>query len=232
VTVEEIIALVDEGSYFSRSASEVLKAINSAQKSIYLRVLNETNRGRGPGFFLKFDTASVTMTTDVEEITLPSDCDQLLRVRERQNSADRWRIVPNAELNDPSVLAAEFVGVDFYDGEASRYQYIGPYLDAAAAATEAKIEKLRWAPIPTENRLVELVYTAKLVQITNGSQVITVPEYGHDAIVDLAVAELLGLNGDAGEASKLANGEKKVTEFLTWVRARSLQDPPRQEPYL
>jgi len=85
--------------YYSRPDLEVWNAISEAASTLYLKVLAE-NRG----FFVKFDTTTVALVVDTEEYTLPTDCTQVLSLRERSSSSVPWRTVTPAERqNDPDL---------------------------------------------------------------------------------------------------------------------------------
>lgn len=213
-------------SYYSRSDQEVWNAISESASTLFLKILSE-NRG----FFIKWDTSTVALAAGTEEYLLPTDCSQLLRVRERSSSAAQWRKVTPAEsVNDPGFSDSQFPSVVYTDGPVSEFEYLS-YLDAAQAAG-AQTEKIRFEPPPFDTRQVELVYVSKFVDVTNQNSTLVIPVEGHGAVMWSAVASLLASNGDDPEAAT-AQAMENEREFLKWVRKRQAQTAVTSvQPYI
>jgi hypothetical protein len=228
MNLAELANLANSRSGFLRP-TQVYAALTAASRKIYLRILQE-NRG----MFIKWDTTTVAMAVGTEEYTLPADCRQLLRVRERVSANEKWRIIRVAEtVNDEDLLDLDFedtIGTD--DGPVSNFMYFGPYLKAAAAAAATQLYSIRFGPVPQDVRLVELVYPANFVEIHKDSDTFTIPEEGHDALLDFATAELC--RGKTPERCReyTEEGEAKLVTFLQWVRNRQMQQGRKQRAYL
>jgi hypothetical protein len=227
--LQAIFTLCHKKSYFSREDEEVWAAINLVSQRIFQKILAE-NRG----FFIVFDTTSLTLQLNVEEYALPATCSQLLRVRERLNSASPWRIINPADLNDPGFVDAQFASVlgPDQDGPVSEFEYYGPYLSMQDAQTDAQIERFRIEPPPQDPRQVELVFVARYVEINSAADPKTLPNEADGAVVAFAAASLLGDNDDSARANLLDEGERNEREFLKWVRNRQFQKVRTVEPYV
>lgn len=105
-------------------------------------------------------------------------------------------------------------------------------LTTGLEAQGKEIYKVRLAPIPQDFRQTELIYNAKYLPIFNANCYNTIPEEGHHAMLDLAVAHLLLGNSDDLAAQFETKGMQELTEFLTFIRERQTQQPAEQMPYL
>jgi len=228
MTLQQLFNALDKKSYFSRDEDEIWLALNNACLQLYTEILAENS-----GFFIVWDTTSVSLIPNQEEYVLPQAVSQLVRVRERLLATDPWRLLSPSNLNDPEFVDAQFssvLGPD-QDGPVSDFEYYGPYLDMAGAQTQQQIEKIRIAPIPQDQRYVELVYTAKFLEIAGPGSTMIIPMEGHAVVLYLAMAELLGSNDDQNPYFATGGGEKK-TQFLKWVRLRQIQKGRSVEPYV
>ncbi len=86
--------------------------------------------------------------------------------------------------------------------------------------------------MPTDTRYVELVYSAQFVEVEDETSFLMIPEDGHDALIDFAVAECLKANDDSLAAAYSQSGMSKMSLFLELCRNRQLQDGRAVEPYL
>lgn len=229
MTLQQIFDWCNKKSYFSRDDDEIWAAINSAAHLLYKEVVLE-NRG----YFITFDTTSLTILANQEEYPLPATVEQIVRLRERLIATDPWRIINPADLNDPATVDSQFVGADDspLDGEASIFVYNGPYAKMSDAQAGTYLKTIRLEPIPTDTRFTELVYTAKFVEITGAETPLIIDPEGHDAIKNLAVAELLSANDD-DNADRFADwGHTHKTQYLKLARARQIQKGREVEPYV
>lgn len=227
----QMYSLVRSKTYFSRSDVEIYAAINEGCHRIYQAVLKE-NRG----YWIKWDTSTVAIVPNTLEYTLPADLEQILRVRERVNSASAWRIVRHQDLTTYAMLrdTAIEAGVTYDCGFESPFSFYGPY-ELASVAEDSEDDEtynIRFSPTPAESHQVELVYAVKFVEVTGTGSFLIIPQEGRGAVVDFAVAELLKANGDDRSESFYETADQKMTYFLTLVRDRQMQDAPTIQPYL
>ena len=225
--LDRIKSLVDSKSYYSRNEVEVWGAINAAARQIYQAVLKEQR-----GYWIKWDSTSLQFLKDQTQFELPPDVQQLIRVRERASASDRWNLVNSSDsLSDGVMLNQMPVGVNF-DDPASNFTFFGPFLTEADSMTQdnTDIESIEITPTPSNTRYVELVYTAKFVEVEDATSYLMIPEDGHDCLIDFAVAECVRPNDDSLAADYAAAGNAKLTSFLTLVRDRQLQDTRTVEP--
>jgi hypothetical protein len=230
--LNQMYTLARSKSYFSRSDAEIFAALNEGSRYVFQNILKENK-----GYFIKWDTTTVEIVPNVLEYQLPADLEQILRVRERTSASDNWRVI----RNDPSLTsytqlldsATSYIG-SCYDTTESQFMFFGPYepQSVASDADDDETYNIRFSPNPIDTRTVELVYTAKFVEVTGTGSHLVIPDDGRGAVLDYAVAELLTLNGDDRAGQFYQNAERKLTMFLTLVRDRQLQDPPQVEPYL
>lgn len=206
-------------SYYSRTDLEVWAAISAAARLLWLKLDAERR-----GFFLVFDTTSISLVPNQEEYALPTTCRQLVRVREQASSSSPWRVVTPADINDPDYTDSQFNSVlgPNMDGPVSEFEYYGPYLLNTDAGTAAQGERIRFEPPPYDNRNVELVYVAQYQEITGALSTNVIPAEGHDAQLYHAVAILLSDNGDDPSTAE-GIAEMCEVEFLKWARARQIQ---------
>jgi hypothetical protein len=213
-------------SYFSRPDSEVWSGINSGSRWVYQAVLNEDQQ-----FFRTQDTSSVTIIANTQEYALPTDCIQLLRVRERLNAQDAWRKIDPIDLQDSEAsndAPAPQLSL------CSSFTYEGPYLKQASAddGLDDEIYSIFINPIPQSTRQVELIYTAKYLEVGKGTDPFVIPGDLRDVVLDFAVAELLRANNDDLADKYMASAQNKLDMALTLIRDRQLQHLTTVTPYL
>src|SRR3954468_2732318 len=119
MTLAQIFDFVQKKTYFSREDDEIWDAISEAASTLFLKVTSENS-----GFFLKWDTTSVSLQANVEEYALPADLGQMIRVRERLLATDEWALVSPGDINSPQITHAQFSS--FFNGPLSRFSYYGP----------------------------------------------------------------------------------------------------------
>ena len=226
----QMLTLANAKSSYSRPETEIYAALNKAGFRVYTAVLKEFS-----GFFLKFDTTTVSLVPNITEYVLPPDLSQLVHMSERLSAAERFRPMTPETIGDALEQAQSGVSWgDLYCGSyggASLFSFAGPYLDAGGAAG-VQTQKIRVSPIPQDARFVELAYTAKWLPIVDGGSSVMLPEEGTHAMLDGAIAELLRSNNDSLSAEYAAEAKAGETAFLTWVRNRQIQQWPQITPYL
>lgn len=219
-------------SYYSRTPGEVYAKLNSAGFEVFTKVLKERS-----GFFIKFDEVFLTLNPNQanQEYPLPTDLTQVVHLAERFASSENWR--PMAPANNiENVLVNQLADLGLFSiapyGPPSPFSYYGPYLDAAAAVagSASQTQKIRISPIPDVNRFVQLVYTAKWIQIVNANSQLMMPEEGTLAMEAMATAKLLRLNNDSLANDFELQGARELQNFLDWVRTRQTQEPPSVLP--
>ncbi len=229
MNLSTIYSLVSTKSYWSRTEEEVWAAINAAARFLYQAVLKEQR-----GYWIKTDSSSLTFTSGTTVYPLPADVQQLMRMRERSSAQEQWRLV-NAEdiRSDTMQQNSTSIGVSF-DGQLSDFSFYGPYLDEAASQdySGSEIQKISIAPSPVDSRFVELVYTAKFVEVDDQTSFLMIPSDGHDALIDFAVAECLRGNDDSLVNAYTSSGNAKMSMFLTVCRDRQIEQTRTVEPYL
>lgn len=227
MTLEQIFDLVNKKTYFSRDDDEIWAAISETASTLFLKIVAENS-----GFFRVTDTTTVKFAANQEEYTLPPQLGEIVRVRESLTGnplTDPWRVIFPADVNDDDVTNVHPEG---FAGDPSPFVYVGPYLDNAAAATTAQTQKFSIAPTPVDVHFIELIYTAKFLDITGPESVLVIPSEGHGAIKWGAASDLLTDNDDDNSercGSKAAENERW---FLKWVRNRQFQQVRQVEPYL
>lgn len=223
----QMFSLANSKSSYSRPEPEIYAALDEGGLLVFNAVLKETS-----GFFLKFDTSTVTFVPGQTEYALPPDVSQLVHVGERLSAAEPFFPVNPEGIGSALENAQDRVGWDYNSyGYGSQFSFAGPYL-TADAATGVQTQKIRISPVPTDTRMVELAYIAKWLPITDGSSLIMLPAEGTPAMGAYATAELLRSNDDSLAREYEAKGDKHLNSFLTWVRARQLQQVPQITPYL
>lgn len=229
MTLAQIFDWCQKKSYFSRDDDEIWQAINSAAHLLYKEAVLE-NRG----YFIVFDTTSVTIAANKEEYALPATVEQIARFRERLIASDPWRLIMPADLNDAVTTDAQFnSGWDAaLNSELSQFVYNGPYAKQADAAAQTYVKSIRLEPIPTDARFTELVYTAKFIEVTGQESPLVIDPEGHDALKNLAVVELLDANDDDNRENFLERGNTHKIQYLKLVRKRQIQQGPQIEPYI
>jgi hypothetical protein len=225
MTLQQIFDFVQKKTYFSRDDDEIWDAISEAASTLFLKVTSENS-----GFFLKWDTSSVSLQANLEEYALPADLGQMIRVRERLLATDEWALVSPGDINSPQITHAQFSS--FFNGPLSRFSYYGPYLTMDDAKTAAQVQRVRIAPMPQDTRFVELVYDAKFLEITGTESVLVIPSEGHGAVKFAATADLLAANDDDNAERYSGKAAENERWFLKWVRNRQFQQVRQVEPYL
>ncbi len=229
-TLAQMFDLARKKSYFSRPDDEVWAALNYGAWRVYSYVLKEFR-----GFFIKWDETSLTLTPNVDEYTLPADLAQIVRLSERLSVNSPWLPMVPADLNSQLFIQQQFQDtITLSSGlvVTSDFTYYGPYLDSASTTSPTGVYKIRVAPKPTDTRACQLVYSAKFVPIINAGSQLMIPPEGSEAMLAWAVAELLRANSDQLAAEYEAKGQRDITEFLTFVRERQIQQRPTVEPYV
>jgi hypothetical protein len=218
------------------SDDDIFAALNDEGFKLYARILKE-----GKGFFVKTDESSVTLVPGTQEYTLPADCTQLAHVAERVLPTDNWLSMAPESLNmsyeQQQSIWDGYIAADAYGDSA--FSYNGPYLDSGQvdnAAPEAdnstELMKIRVSPQIDVTRAVQLVYTAKWIDLLDDSSVMTLPEEATSALYSLTMANLSVDMDDTRAQGYAMNGEAQAKYFLTWVRDRQIQTGPKVEPYL
>jgi hypothetical protein len=227
-TVAQMFAACNSASYFSRNAGEIYSKLNSAGFRVYCAVLKEF-----AGFFIKFDEATMLLTQNVTEMALPADCTQIVHLAERTTSTEDWHpIYPAGDLSNVLLNQLLDSGVlSFTIGSPSPFTYFGPYLDDVEAEG-SQVQKIRIAPLPAETHFVQLVYTAKWIQVVNDKSLLMLPDEGTYAMEALATASLLRLNSDALANDFEAEGMQHLSAFVSWLRQRQIQCTPVVKPFL
>lgn len=217
------------------SDDDIFAALNEEGFLLYSRVLKE-----GEGFFLKTDTTSITLTPGTQTYATPADCTQIIHMAERAQATDDWlRMEPESEnmaLESLQTIAAVYI-VGLYGS--SRFRYYGPYLPdsqvnnaSPEADNSTQVMSIDVSPVIDQNRAVQIVYTAKWINIIVESSTLTLPDEASNALYNKTLANLLTSIDDtrAGAIGVLA--EAQARGFLTWVRDRELQTGPKVTPYL
>lgn len=232
-SLAQMYANCNAASYFSRTA-HIWAKLNSAGFKIYTKILKERS-----GFFIKFDETFLTLLPGQvsQEYPLPTDLTQVVHLAERASSTENWH--PMAPANGlENVLVNQLASFGLFSlsgfGSASPFSYYGPFLDAGdtEVAAAAQTQKIRIAPIPDQNRFVQLVYTAKWVPIVNQNSLLMMPEEGTMAMESMATAELLVMNNDSMAADYAQQAAGELDTFLDWVRTRQTQEPPTIQPFM
>jgi hypothetical protein len=227
MTLQQIFDWCNRKSYFSRDATEIWQAINSAAHLLYKEVVLENS-----GYFIVFDTTSLTLVNAQEEYPLPATVQQIVRLREQLPGETTWRVMYPSGINDMATTAANY-GFDTDVGaETSRFIYVGPYLKQSDAAAQDGVNSVRVEPIPTETHNTELVYTADFLEITSQASKLVIDPEGHDALKYLATAELLLANDDDNAANFMTTGDRHKLQYLKLVRKRQIQRGPVIEAYI
>lgn len=228
MTLNQLYDWCQKKSYFSRDDDEIWQAINGAAHLLYKEVVIENQ-----GYFIAFDTTSLTLVPTQEEYALPATVEQIVRLRERLLATDQWLLMEPEGLNDPETTAAQSLGgASFFNSPLSQFIYSGPYAKQADATAGTYAKSIRVAPIPNDTRFTELVYTAKFIEIMGAESPLVIDPEGHDALKNLAVVELLDANDDDNREKFLERGNYHKTQYLKLVRKRQVQQRPQCEPYI
>lgn len=229
MTLAQIYAWCNQKSYFSRDEEEVWGAINTAALQLYTEILNE-NRG----YFWVWDTTSITLVANTEEYALPAAAETLVRMRERISATSDWLVVSPGDVNSDAVTLAQSAGLgNVFNDSVSEFVYIGPYELQADAAAGTYLKRIKIAPIPVDGpRFVELLYTAKHVEIVGQESQLIIDPPGHNALKYLAVAELFAAQDDDNCERFETKGNTHKTQYLKLVRNRQQQRGRTVEPYI
>jgi hypothetical protein len=230
MNLTQIYSRCNKATYFSRSDDEIWDAINDGIRWAYQNVLKENQ-----GYWIKFDTSTVSLVPGTTQYALPADLQDILRVRERVNAADQWRLVRNGALTDESIMRDYASATTLtFDSDESQFTFFGPFELASVAedSTDDQTYEIQFSPQPVDTRQVELVYTVKCVDVTSPSSYLLIPDDGRPAVRDYAIGSLLALNGDERAQNFFDSAQSKLTMFLTVVRDRQLQDERVVTPYL
>lgn len=228
MNLQTIHDLAAAKSYFSRPDSEVWAAINAGSRLCYQATLKEDQQ-----YWRTVDTSSLTITPNTQEYALPVAVIQLIRVRERINAQDKWRVIEPADPNsdegrdDSPGPAATF-------GSSSQFNYQGPYLKQSTAVdgNDDQTLSIFITPIPQDTRQVELIYTAKYVEVAQATDPYMIPIDLRDFVLDFAISELLRGNNDDLSGQYAQSAQVKLDMALTLIRDRQLQHPTTVTPYL
>lgn len=233
MTLAQLFNSCNTASYFSRGQAEIYAAISRGVWMVYSAVLKEFQ-----GTFLKWDTTSLTLTPGQDIYSLPADFSQLVQLSERASASLPWSIMTPLDLNSRYFTDAQFLsGLYSYaaglgEGPRSIFSYAGPYMDGAAAAAGTETWKIKVAPVPVDTRPMQIAYIAAFVPVTNAASPMMIPAEGAYAVEGFAIAELMRRNSDALAQQYETRAQQDLTAFLTWMRARQVQEPPTQAPYL
>lgn len=228
MNVAQLYANVNQKTSFSRP-NEIYAALEEAGFKVYAAILKEFS-----GFFLKFDTTTVTLTPNQSTYAMPPDLGNLVHLAERQTASGRWRTINPTDIAHALNDAQSTVGWNFdpYDSD-SRFKFYGPYLPEITAATAStQIQQILISPAIDVVRFCEIAYTAKWLPIVNQNSLNTLPNEGTYAQQSFAIAEIHRGNNDSLSAEYEAKGKNQLTDFLTWVRNRQTVKWPQITPYL
>jgi hypothetical protein len=189
------------------------------------------------GFFIKFDETSLTLVPGTAEYTLPSDLTQIVHLAERISSSEDWH--PMSPLDLDSALSNSQVASiwdDYYSGlygANSPFGFFGPYLDSAATqgGGTLQIQKIRVSPGVDQTRHCQIAYTAKWLPVVDASSKIMLPDEGTYAALNYAIAELRRASDDSASRDYEVKGDRSLTDYLSWARARQIQQFPTVKTY-
>lgn len=224
MTLAQIIKSVSDKAYGSRTREQVIEAINEAARRVYAWIRKETPNGH----FMKWYTdAAFSFGPGDVEVQLPPDCKMIARLREKDPTTAKWRIIHSTDLTDIGKMQGVFESLISYDDEESPFRFYGPY---------EKDDGRYYVTIqadPTETRLLELVYSASYVEIEDDQSYFMIPEEARGIVKNYALAECLEDNDDTLAQAKEARADKDLTLYLYGILHReNTQDRIQQEPYL
>lgn len=221
---------VNRRTYFSLLPDDIWLAINQGIDKVYQAIIAEKS-----GFFIETDTSTITITPNQLVYVCPSDLEQVLRIRERIDAQDEWRIIRHQDLTSYAMMQDSASAYSCsYDGMESQFTFYGPYLPASVAddSSDTETYSISIAPLPVDTREVEIVYVQKFVEVATVSDSLIIPRNGHGAVLDFAVGEALAILGDDRAEINFEKAQGKLETFLIDVRDRQLQDQRQVEPYL
>jgi hypothetical protein len=236
MNLAQMYNLANAKSGYARADEEIYDALNESGFRVYAAVLKEFR-----GFFLKFDETSLVLTPLAagadQEYPLPPDLTQIVHLAERTTASENWRTMAPETLGNALTDLQDSVGwddfyADSYGGD-SDFSFYGPYLDAgaAAAAQALQIMKIRVSPAIDTTRACQIAYTAKWLPITDGSSTIMLPDEGTYCMLNYAIAELRRASDDSAAGDYEDKGDRHLQSFLSWLRARQIQQPLSIETY-
>lgn len=220
----QMYATVNSKSSFSRPG-EIYAALSEAGWLVYSAVLKENS-----GFFLKFDTSTITFTPGQQDYQLPPDLTNIVNLAERLTTSERWRTIEPVGLRDAMDNTQNAVRWSC-DYGTSHMGFYGPYL-TSVASTGVQTQSITISPKIDQTRMCEIAYTAKWLPITSGDSLVMLPEEGTYAMQNFAIAEINRANNDSLSSEYEAKGNKHLTAFLSWVRQRQTVEWPTIESYL
>lgn len=234
-TLANIHSRILRNTRYMVSDDDIMAALNEEGFLLYTRVLKE-----GEGFFAKTDESTVVLQPGTQVYALPADCTQIAHMAERIQPTDNWcRMEPesqNMSLEMQNSITNSYVIGVF---GSSRYSYYGPYLDDSQvnnASPEAdnanQVMSVRVSPLIDQTRAVQVIYTAKWIDILDDSSTMTLPEEATNAIYSKAMANLTASMDDDRSTGFANMGEMQARGFLTWVRDRQIQTGPKVTAYL
>ena len=157
-------------------------AINAAARQIYQAVIKESKE-----YWIEWDMAYRPHPTRKATSCPPTASSWCASAS--VSSSDEWRMVHSADwLSSPAMLLTNLpISIRFFV-PTSNFTFYGPYLGMAESETDddSDIESIRIAPTPVDTRQVELVSTAKFVEVEDAASFLMIPSDGHDALIDLA----------------------------------------------
>lgn len=231
MNVPYIYGELDRKSYYSQSDGDIYNAINAAGWTLYVRILRELG-----GYFIKFDTTSITFVQGTQTYSLPPDCDQILHLAERQTTAQKWRPMRATDLADAMEHAQDTSGFynGYYDaglyGLQSKFAFYGPFLPATAITPTPgapQIQQIMIEPAVDQTYMVQIAYTAAWIPVRDGSTVVYLPQDAESALIDLASAELMRNNDDSLAERYAATAETKTQWLTSLMRQRQLATSPK-----
>lgn len=221
-------------SYFSRTDQEVWAAISEAGRRIHQNVCKEFR-----GYWIKWDTSTIAIVDGTDQYQCPVDLGQIIRFSEKLASEQAYRQMEPADITSDTFADRQFDPyIGYNSGPKSDFVFYGPYLDQADALLNqgnqpaSQYYQVKLAPVPEDNRVTEIIYAARYVEIINSQSPNVIPTEGHGVQLDYAVAELLKGNNDSLMGQYDASGKEKMSEFLTWIRSRQIYQYPTQETYV
>jgi hypothetical protein len=231
-SLAQMYSLVNSKSLYSRSDVDIYAALSEGGFYVYSAVIKEFR-----GTFLKVDETSLTLVPGTTEYTLPTDLTNIVHLAERQSSSENWHPIAPEGLGDALCNIQQDLG--FFDygqnyGELSQFQFYGPYLDSTDAQNPqaTQIQKIRISPQPSENRFVQIAYTAKWIPITGAGSKVMLPDEGTYAMQNYAIAECLRSNDDSLGREYEAKGDKALASFISWLRQNQNMQRATITPYL
>lgn len=226
MNLAQMYALANSKSGYARPDGEIYDALNEGGFRVYAAVLKEYR-----GFFLKFDETNLTLVPGTSEYPLPADLTQIVHLAERITPTVDWSPMAPMTLGSALTNLQDALGwgtfyADGY-GFGSAFGFYGPYLDAADAVAGAalQIQKIRVSPAIDTARACQIAYTAKWLPVVDGDSKIMLPDEGTYAMLNYAIAELRRASDDSASSDYEDKGDRHLSSFLSWLRARQIMSP-------